>query len=121
MDTTANRPAEVPVSDEQPARYDVIVVGGGAAGLSSALALARARRSVLVIDAGEPRNAPAAHVHNYLGREGTPPQELLAIGRREVTGYGGEVVTDRVTRIERLDPTGFRVSKVRPWRHGGCS
>ncbi|HEV7930701.1 MAG TPA: FAD-dependent oxidoreductase [Actinomadura sp.] len=44
-------------------RYDVVVVGGGAAGLSGALPLARARRSVLVIDAGRPRNAPAAHVH----------------------------------------------------------
>ena len=45
--------------------YDVVVVGGGAAGLSGALALARARRSVLVLDAGDPRNAPAGHVHNY--------------------------------------------------------
>ena len=59
-------------------RYDVVVIGGGAAGLSGALALARARRSVLVIDAGTPRNAPAGHVHNYLAREGTPPAELLA-------------------------------------------
>ncbi len=48
--------------------YDVVVIGGGAAGFSGALALGRARRSVLVIDAGFPRNAPAAHVHNYLGR-----------------------------------------------------
>ena len=54
-------------------QYDVVVIGGGAAGLSGALALARSRRSVLVVDAGEPRNAPADGVHNYLGREGTPP------------------------------------------------
>jgi thioredoxin reductase len=73
--------------------YDVVVVGGGAAGLSGALTLARARRSVLVVDAGEPRNAPAAGVHNLLGREGTPPGELYADGRAEVAGYGGEVVT----------------------------
>ncbi|WP_329609209.1 FAD-binding protein [Arthrobacter sp. ATA002] len=53
--------------------YDVVVVGGAAAGLSGALALVRARRSVAVVDAGDPRNAPAAHVHNYLGREGTAP------------------------------------------------
>ena len=53
--------------------YDVVVVGGGAAGLSGALALARARRSVLVIDAGTPQR-PGGHVHNYLGREGTPPR-----------------------------------------------
>jgi thioredoxin reductase len=62
-------------------RYDVVVVGGGAAGLSGALALSRARRSVLVVDAGSPRNAPAGHVHNVLGRNGTPPAELVAIGQ----------------------------------------
>nr|WP_075740855.1 MULTISPECIES: NAD(P)/FAD-dependent oxidoreductase [Actinoalloteichus] len=95
--------------------YDVVVVGGGAAGLGGALALARARRSVLVVDAGEPRNAPAGHVHNYLGREGTPPGELLAAGRAEVASYGGEVVAGRVVSAEPVggdteaDSTGFRV------------
>ncbi|HEX6425506.1 MAG TPA: NAD(P)/FAD-dependent oxidoreductase [Acidimicrobiales bacterium] len=92
-------------------RYDVVVIGAGPAGLGAALVLARARRPVLVIDDGSPRNAPAGHVHNYLGREGTPPLELLAIGRREVTGYGGEVVTDRVTGTEPLDGGGFRVDR----------
>jgi len=89
-------------------RYDVVVVGGGAAGLSGAMTLARARRSVLVVDAGAPRNAPAEGVHNYLAREGTPPGELLAIGRAEVTGYGGEIVEGAVTGAERTDD-GFRV------------
>jgi thioredoxin reductase len=90
--------------------YDVVVVGGGAAGLSGALALSRARRSVLVVDAGEPRNAPAGHVHNYLGREGTPPGELLAIGREEVAHYGGEVVSGVVRGVRRRDePLGFEV------------
>lgn len=90
--------------------YDVLVVGGGAAGLSAGLALARARRAVLVIDAGAPRNAPAGHVHNYLGREGTPPGELLAVGREELTGYGGEVVTGQAVLAESLDdhPDGTR-------------
>jgi thioredoxin reductase/SAM-dependent methyltransferase len=82
--------------------YDVVVVGGGAAGLSGALALARARRSVLVVDAGQPRNAPADHVHNYLGRDGVPPAELLAIGRAEVTGYGGEIITGQVNAAARV-------------------
>src|SRR5215218_7641926 len=89
-------------------RYDVVVVGGGAAGLSGALTLARARRRVLVVDAGEPRNAPAGHVHNYLGREGTQPAELLATGREEVAGYGGEFLGGRVVSAERLEG-GFTV------------
>ncbi|MGW4836287.1 NAD(P)/FAD-dependent oxidoreductase [Streptomyces globisporus] len=90
----------------QQQRYDVVIVGGGAAGLSGALALGRARRSVLVIDAGEPRNAPASHVHNYLGRESTPPGELLAIGRGEAAGYGAEIVEGRVASAERLPESG---------------
>jgi thioredoxin reductase/SAM-dependent methyltransferase len=81
-------------------RYDVAVVGGGAAGLSAALTLTRARRTVLVVDAGEPRNAPAGHVHNYLAREGAPPAELLAAGRAEVAGYGGRFRSARVTAVE---------------------
>ncbi len=90
-------------------RYDVVVIGGGAAGLSGALTLARARRSVLVVDAGEPRNAPAGHVHNYLGREGTPPGELYATGRAEVEGYGGTIRPGRVTAVQRADDGGFRL------------
>jgi thioredoxin reductase len=81
--------------------YDVVVVGGGAAGLSGAIALARSRRSVLVVDAGDPRNAPAGHVHNFLSRDGTPPSELYAAGRAEVAGYGGRVETGRVTALAR--------------------
>jgi thioredoxin reductase/2-polyprenyl-3-methyl-5-hydroxy-6-metoxy-1,4-benzoquinol methylase len=79
--------------------YDVVVVGGGVAGLSGAMALGRSRRSVLVIDAGEPRNAPAAHAHNYLGREGVSPLELLEAGRAEVAAYGVEVLGDRVVGL----------------------
>jgi thioredoxin reductase len=78
---------------------DVLVVGGGAAGLSAALTLARARRRVTVVDAGAPRNAPAAGVHGLLGLDGVSPRELLARGRREVTGYGGELLSADVTGI----------------------
>jgi thioredoxin reductase len=81
--------------------YDVVVVGGGAAGLSGAVALARSRRSVLVVDAGEPRNAPAAQVHNFLTRDGTPPSRLYAIGRQEVERYGGRVEAGRVSALSR--------------------
>ena len=88
--------------------YDVVVVGGGAGGLSGAVALARSRRSVLVVDAGDPRNTPADHVHNFLTRDGTPPAELYAAGRAEVTRYGGRVETGRVTALSR-DGEVFRV------------
>jgi thioredoxin reductase len=91
-------------------QYDVVIIGGGAAGLSGAVALARSRRSVLVVDAGQPRNAPADGVHNYLGREGTSPGELLAIGRAELAGYGGEVVSGVVTAARRVDDGDFRVT-----------
>jgi thioredoxin reductase len=69
--------------------YDVVVVGGGPAGLSAALVFGRQRRSVLVIDGGRPRNSPAAEMHMYLSRDGLPPQQLLALGREELAAYPG--------------------------------
>ncbi len=90
--------------------YDVAVVGGGAAGLSAALVLARARRAVVVIDAGEPRNAPAAHLQGFLSRDGMPPAELLAAGRDEVAGYGGQLVSGTVTHVRPGDDGGFELS-----------
>lgn len=89
--------------------FDVVVVGGSAAGLAAALQLGRQRRSVIVIDAGEPRNAPAAHMHGYLGHEALAPAALTAIGRSEVRTYGGEVVNGRVAAIRRSDDGRFRV------------
>lgn len=89
--------------------YDVVVIGGGAAGLNAALMLARARRSVVVVDAGAPRNAPATGVHGLLGREGIPPTELLERGRGEVRGYGGDVVRAGVDAVTRRDG-GFEVA-----------
>ena len=91
---------------------DVAVIGGSAAGLAAALQLGRQRRSVIVVDAGEPRNAPAAHMHSYLGREGLPPSELITIGREEVRSYGGEVLAGRVSRVTRTDDDHFRVELV---------
>jgi thioredoxin reductase len=88
---------------------DVVVVGGGAAGLNGALVLARARRSVVVVDGGAPRNAPAAGVHGLLARDGVPPAELLARGRAEVRGYGGEVVDGEVAGVTPADG-GFAVT-----------
>ncbi|GEL93581.1 bifunctional NAD(P)/FAD-dependent oxidoreductase/class I SAM-dependent methyltransferase [Cellulomonas composti] len=83
--------------------WDVVVVGGGAAGLSAALMLGRARRRVLVLDAGSPRNRFAAHMHGVLGHDGLDPLELLARGRAEVAAYGVEVrpgTVDHVTQDE---------------------
>ncbi|MFD8098617.1 NAD(P)/FAD-dependent oxidoreductase [Nocardia fluminea] len=85
--------------------YDVVVLGGGAAGLNGALMLARSRRSVAVIDAGAPRNAPAQGIHGLLGREGMPPLELLELGRAEVRGYGGHVVSGEVVSVARAGDT----------------
>ena len=86
--------------DDAPGRaYEVLVLGGGAAGLSAALVLGRAGRRVAVVDAGEPRNAPAAHMHGFLGSDGLPPAALLAAGRAEVAGYGVHLVAGTATRI----------------------
>src|SRR3954471_4288148 len=81
--------------------FDVLVIGGGAAGLSAALVLSRARRRVLVVDSGMPRNAPASHMHGFLSRDGFPPAHLLDLGREEVGGYGGQIVDAAVERVER--------------------
>src|SRR5919206_1373076 len=87
--------------------YDVVVIGGGAAGLSAALVLSRARRRVLVVDAGTPRNAPAAHMHGFLSRDGLAPGDLLTLGRAEVTGYGGEILPGTVRELVRCGAAGF--------------
>jgi thioredoxin reductase len=79
--------------------HDVIVIGGGAGGLSAALVLSRARRRVLVVDAGEPRNAPAAQVQGFLSRDGMTPGELLRAGRAEVERYGGRILNAEAVDI----------------------
>ena len=89
-------------------QYDVAIVGGSAAGLSAALVLARAGRRVVVADSGSPRNAPASHMHGYLSRDGFSPAQLLAVGRREVVGYGGQLTNGRVTELLYDGPLGFR-------------
>ena len=88
--------------------WDVIVVGGGSAGLSAALMLGRARRSVLVLDGGPPRNAVAGHMHGVLGHDGLPPLELVARGREEIARYGVEVRSARATGA-RLEADGVVV------------
>ncbi|MGW0613968.1 NAD(P)/FAD-dependent oxidoreductase [Streptomyces sp. NPDC002788] len=82
-------------------KYAVVVIGGGAAGLSAGLVLGRARHRTLIVDAGEPRNAPAAHMQGYLSRDGMPPAEFLAIGREEIARYGVELVREQVVEVEQ--------------------
>ena len=70
------------------------MVGAGSAGLSAALMLGRSRRRVLVLDGGEPRNAPSSGVHYFLTRDGTPPNGLLRIGREQLGPYPGVEVRE---------------------------
>lgn len=102
---TASRDA--PSAPEQPddgsVVHDVVVVGGGPAGLSAALVLGRSRRDVVVVDDGRPRNATAEHVHGYLGMEGTRPLDLLARGREEVGRYGVRLLTGTVATVSPAD------------------
>lgn len=85
---------------ESWSRVDVAVVGGGAAGLSAALFLARAQRRVVVFDAGSPRIAAVTHIHELLGSENTTPDEFLARARRDAVRYGAEIRNQPVVTVE---------------------
>jgi thioredoxin reductase len=102
-------------------RFDVAVLGGGAAGLSGAVVLGRARRSVVVVNAGSPRNAPAEGIHGFLSRDGVSPLEFVEIGRAEVKRYGGLVLPATAVAARRTDE-GFEVSSTTaaPSRPGVC-
>lgn len=67
--------------------FDVTIVGGGPAGMSAALVLARCRRKILVVDSGKPRNAPSHAMHGFISRDGTPPLEFAGICREELLSY----------------------------------
>lgn len=82
-------------------QYDALIIGGGAAGLTAGIIVARARAKVLLIDDGQPRNAPAEAMHGFLSRDGLPPQELVAIGAEEFEHYGGEICNTRVEIVTK--------------------
>lgn len=82
--------------------FDSVVVGGGTAGLSAALALGRARRSVLIVDTGLPRNRFADQMHTVLGNEGLDPRELARKGRAEVAAYGVDFADAAVTDVAEI-------------------
>ena len=100
--------------------WDVVIVGGGSAGLSAAIMLGRSRRRVLVVDGGEPRNRVAGHMHGVLGRDHTSPLDLLAAGRAELARYDGVViVSGAVAFAAELDTEaiGFEVVLASGERH----
>ncbi|WP_243795779.1 NAD(P)/FAD-dependent oxidoreductase [Saccharopolyspora gloriosae] len=88
---------------------DVVVIGGGAAGLSAAMMLGRSRRRVTLLDAGEPRNAPSAHLHGFLSRDGEDPAELVKLGQEEVRNYGGETREVRASGLDHAEEGGFAI------------
>jgi thioredoxin reductase (NADPH) len=95
--THTPEPQSHPNHESEHDTVDVVVIGGGSAGLAAAIALARSRRRVVVVDAGRPRNAPAEGAHNVLGHEGIAPLELLALGRAEAEKYGVRILDGFVT------------------------
>ncbi len=95
---------------EPPPDYDCVVVGGGAAGLSAALVLGRARRRTLVLDVGGQSNRVASHVGGLLGFDGTPPDELYARARSQIGVYDSVVFEDAEVRDARADGDGFIVA-----------
>lgn len=82
--------------------HDIIVIGGGAAGLSAAELLGRARRDVLVVDSAAPRNRFAPHMHGVLGHDGLPPADLLEKGRTELDAYGVTVTTGSIESVTEV-------------------
>jgi len=90
-------------------QFDVAVIGGGAAGLSAAVTLGRARRSVVIVDSGEPRNARAEVVHGFLTRDGISPAEFLSVGRAEAESYGANLINGEAVGARRFG-AGFEVT-----------
>ncbi|NUW30323.1 NAD(P)/FAD-dependent oxidoreductase [Nonomuraea sp. SMC257] len=89
--------------------WDTIIVGGGAAGLTAGVVLARAQFTTLVVDGGEPRNGPAEHMHGYLTRDGMAPKEFLATGQDEFIRYGGSLVRGSVSDARRAQDGTFEL------------
>lgn len=82
---------------------DTAIIGGASAGLAAAMTLGRSARKAIVFDTAEPRNRPAAHAHNFLTQDGTPPSEILAIGRRQLQQYPSvQIEQDKVISATKI-------------------
>lgn len=93
------------MTDAPTTEVDVVIVGGGPAGLSAALNLGRARASVVLVDAGRPRNAATLRSHGFLTRDGVPPLELRKLARAELGAYPNVRILDRtvVTALQQRE------------------
>lgn len=96
-------------SSQDTFQYDAVVIGGGSAGLQAALTLGRVHRRTLLLDSGSYRNDPAHHMHNFLGHDGTPPDELRALARKDLAAYDTVTVRDAAVASVGVDGEGFRV------------
>src|SRR5688572_25458374 len=100
--------------------FDVIVIGGSYAGLAAALQIVRARRRVLIVDAGDRRNDRAAHAHGFLGHDGRDPAEIAAMGRAEVLAYPTATLLETRAESVSRNAGGFAVTVTNGERYEGA-
>lgn len=104
-------------NNQEPEVWDVIIVGAGPAGSAAAMVLARMRRSVLIIDDGEPRNKLSHGMHNYLSRDGTLPAEFLQMAHRELVRYHVAHISSRATEAIKITESLFEVTDAQNKRY----
>src|SRR5947208_13456834 len=90
-------------------QHDAIIIGGSFAGLSAAMYVARARRSVCIIDTGSPRNRFAAHSHGFFAQDGSEPGAMLATARSQVAAYPTTTFIEGEAMSAAPEPDGFSV------------
>jgi thioredoxin reductase len=100
--------------------FELVIVGGGPAGLSAALVAGRARRRVLLVDGGRPRNAAAPEVHTFLTRDGIPPAEFRRIAREQLAVYPTVSFADSLVDNITGEPGALRVSLTGANANGGA-